>query len=244
MLTAHNWLGTWRNGVHTYLALSEFSKRKFVEGGLPAEKIRVKPNFLSQDPGCGDGSGGYALFAGRLAKEKGLGVLVDAWARLRIPIPLKIAGDGDLMPWLRERSASLPQVEILGHCDRATILGMLKGARLLIMPSEWYEAGVPLTIIEAFACGTPVITSELPSTDGVIVDGQNGRRFPIGAAEALAERVESLWSCPGLPLKMRQAARATYEEVFTSTANYPILMNIYENALGTYSCGNRETASK
>lgn len=242
MVTAHNLMGTWHKRVHTFVTLSEFSKTKFVEGGFDGEKIKVKPNFLPQDPGYGDGCGGYAFFAGRLAREKGLGVLMDAWARLRRPIPLKIAGDGELMPWLRERAGSLKNVEILGHCDRAAMLGMLKDAALLIMPSEWYEAGVPLTIIEAFGCGTPVLTSQLPSMDEVIVDGQNGYRFATGSGESLAQRLETIWSAPAVGAEMRQAARASYERRYTPAVNYPALMNIYVSATKACAGGPNELA--
>src|SRR6185295_1438231 len=67
---AHRMLGTWKNAVDVYIALSQFSRTKFVEGGMPAEKIVVKPNFLDPDPGVGLGAGEYAIFVGRLSPEK------------------------------------------------------------------------------------------------------------------------------------------------------------------------------
>lgn len=237
MITAHRVLGTWRNKIHTYIALSEFSKTKFVEGGLAAGKIAVKTNFLAEDPGVGDGAGGFALFAGRLSREKGLGVLLDAWERLDSAIPLKIAGDGELMPWLVEQTRRVRNVEVLGHCERGKLLDLLRRAAVLIMPSEWYEAGVPLAIIEAFGCGTPVLTSRLPSMDEVIADGFNGDRFAIGSAEELAKRLQCLWRSSELPFKMRQAARASYQERYTPAANYPILMKIYQSAIASFGRG-------
>ncbi len=96
MLAVHGLAGTYRQNVHTYIALTEFARKKFREGGLPPERIVVKPNFLEHDPGAGGGQGGYGLFAGRLTAEKGLTVLLDAWAASPQAIPLKIAGDGPL----------------------------------------------------------------------------------------------------------------------------------------------------
>ena len=96
MLTVHRWLKTWRDQVDIYIALTEFSRRKFIEGGLPAEKIVVKPHFVYPDPGCRAGSGGYALYVGRLSAQKGVMTLLQAWQQLP-GIPLKVVGDGPLM---------------------------------------------------------------------------------------------------------------------------------------------------
>ena len=73
MLAVHRAAGTYRKQVDLYIALSEFARRKFIEGGLPQDRIVVKPNFVSPDPGAGEGRGDYALFVGRLSEEKGMG---------------------------------------------------------------------------------------------------------------------------------------------------------------------------
>ena len=97
MLTVHRWLKTWREQVDLYVTPSEFARRKFIEGGLPAEKIIVKPNFVHPDPYEREGSGDYTLFVGRLSWEKGAGTLLRAWEKVQ-SIPLTILGDGPLMP--------------------------------------------------------------------------------------------------------------------------------------------------
>ena len=79
MLGVHRALGTWSRLVDVYIASSEFARDKFIEGGLPAERIVVKPNFVHPDPGLGRGDGGYALFIGRLSPEKGIGTLLATW---------------------------------------------------------------------------------------------------------------------------------------------------------------------
>ncbi|MDB4306204.1 glycosyltransferase family 1 protein, partial [bacterium] len=76
MLLFHRLAGTWKKCVHTYIALTEFSRQKFIDGGLPAEKIAVKPNFLHPDPGPRTRDSGYALFVGRLTTEKGVATLL------------------------------------------------------------------------------------------------------------------------------------------------------------------------
>src|SRR5205814_1104988 len=82
MTAAHRALGTWRTAVDVYVALTEFSRQKFIAGGLPAEKIAVKANFVYPDPGPGAGAGGYAVFVGRLSAEKGVETLLAAWRPL------------------------------------------------------------------------------------------------------------------------------------------------------------------
>src|SRR5439155_20865546 len=96
MLSFHRAIGTWANAVDAYITPTNFAREKFIAGGLPAEKIHVKPNFVEPDPGIGAGGGGYAIFVGRLSHEKGLDTLLAAWDLCRDVLPLKIVGDGPL----------------------------------------------------------------------------------------------------------------------------------------------------
>ncbi len=92
MLATHNYKQTWSQAVSAYIALTDFARSKFIQGGFPAEKILVKPNYLQTDPGRGEGRGNYALFVGRLAPEKGIGTLLEAWRQIGNQLPLQIAG--------------------------------------------------------------------------------------------------------------------------------------------------------
>ena len=79
MLSIHRAIGTWQNAVDAYITPTNFAREKFIAGGLPADKIFVKPNFVEPDPGLREGGGDYAIFVGRLSHEKGLDVLLKAW---------------------------------------------------------------------------------------------------------------------------------------------------------------------
>jgi len=105
MLQVHRARGTWDDSVSGFIALTQFARNKFIERGLPAEKIYVKPNFVYPDPGERTIPGNYALFAGRLSPEKGVSTLLEAWDRLRSPIPLVIVGDGPLRADLEAEAA-------------------------------------------------------------------------------------------------------------------------------------------
>ena len=211
--------------MQRFIALTKFGKGKFVEGGLAADRITVKPNFLIHDPGPGPGGGGYAIFAGRLSEEKGVRVMLEAWRRAS-RISLKIAGDGPLRRFVQEQARLIPKLEYLGHCGRQRVIELLQSAEFLVFPSNWYE-GLPMSAIEAFACGTPIAGSALGSMEELIDDGVNGFLFQPGDADRLAGCVEQLATRARY---MRKAARAAYERSYTAERNYELLMNIYESA--------------
>jgi glycosyltransferase involved in cell wall biosynthesis len=224
MLSVHRAVGTWRHKVDLYVALSEFARRRFIEGGLPASRIVVKPNFVSPDPGRGTGSGNYALFVGRLSAEKGIAVLASAWKELS-HIPLLVAGDGPLsgMEWPRGTTW-------IGQQPREQILALMREARVLIVPSVCYETG-PLAILEAFACGLPVIASDLGSMAERITHERTGLLFTPGDAADLARKVSWAFEHPEAVQSMRAAARREFEDKYTAETNYKMLIGIYEEAI-------------
>jgi glycosyltransferase involved in cell wall biosynthesis len=228
MQTLHRAIGTWSRKVDAYIALTRFARDQFAGGGLPAEKIHIKPNFLP-DPGPGDGGGGYALFVGRLSKEKGLRTLIDAWATLPAEWPLRVIGDGPMEDLAREAQAAIPGFEWLGRLSAGEVLKAVGGAAFVVMPSECFE-GLPRVVIESFAKGTPVVASDIGSLAELVEPGCNGLLFPSGDARSLAARARELFEDPESLARMRRSARAEYEARYTADANHSILMHIYEQA--------------
>ena len=233
MLTVHRALRTYRDEIDVFIALSEFARRKFVEGGLPAEKVVVKPNFVDPDPGVGTGGGGFALFVGRLTEEKGVGTLLQAWETLRGSVPLKILGDGPLRPRVEQAAASRTSgIDYLGRQPLEKVSAAMGESDLLIFPSTWYE-GMPRTIVESFAKGTPVIASDLGSMTELVADGRTGFLFAPGDAAALADRVRRVVGAggdAGLRRELRRQARGAYERLYTAERNYEMLIGAYEAA--------------
>ena len=234
MLAVHRARNSWAKDVNCFIALSEFSRRKFIQGGIAADKIRVKVNFVHPDPGCGDRSGDYALFIGRLSPEKRVITLLAAWKRLRLHIPLLIAGGGPQREMLENYAGKegLSDIRFLGQLPRAEVIGVLKTAKFLVFTSEWYE-NLPVTLAEAFACGVPVVCSRLGAMREIVADRRTGLHFTPGDPEDLAQKVQWAWTHPEQLAVMGKEARLEYEAKYTAARNYSLLMEIYQRAIAS-----------
>ena len=231
MLATHKVLRTWQTKVDAYIALSEFARGKFVSGGLPEERIVVKPNFVHPDPGPAreQGRGEYGLFVGRLSEEKGLRGLLAAWKRLSRPIPLFILGDGPIRQDVAGQIADLDlkDVTILGNVSREEVFRWMRGACFLVCPSHWFE-GCPLVLLEAFACGVPVIATGHGPTAEMIDHGRTGLHVVPDDEADLAAKVEWAWTHPAEMEVMRAEARREFEAKYTAERNYRHLLGLYQ----------------
>jgi glycosyltransferase involved in cell wall biosynthesis len=237
-IASNRWRGTYKNLVNHYIALTGFAAGRLQAGGLPAERMSVKPNFLPDPPSAGAGLGGYAVYVGRLAEEKGVRTLLSAWRALP-DFPLKVVGLGPLWEELAEkvRREGL-NVELSGMCNRGELFDIIGGASMQIVPSECYE-GFPLVILEALACGTPVIASRIGSLDEIVENGETGVKFTPRNPASLAEEVGKLLDDrPRLDL-MRQRSRALFENNYTAEINFIRIMEIYRRVLDGRS-GNQD----
>jgi glycosyltransferase involved in cell wall biosynthesis len=230
MLATHRALSTWREAVDCYIALTEFNRQKFIAGGLPAHKIAVKPNFAYPDPSPSAGTGGYAIFVGRLSAEKGVETLLTAWKSLGGSVPLKIVGDGPFAGMVREAAATATGIEWLGSKPLADVYALIGEALFLVLPSECYE-NFPRVIVEAFAKGTPVLVSRLGAMAEVVDHGRTGLNFEPGNPDDLARKARQLLAEQVKLSHMRQAARQEYERQYTAAINHDMLMAIYGQTL-------------
>ncbi len=229
MVELHKKKGTWQTKVDRYIALTAFSRNKYIEAGWPADKIVVKPNFI-QDPFNGVATvvkdGDYGLFVGRLSEEKGIEILFESWGSATCK--LKVIGDGPLKEYVESKSAGI--IEFLGRKDKPDVLELVRNADFIIMPSTWYE-GFPMVLVEAFACGTPALVSRLGSMEEIVEDGVTGLHFEAGNAKDLAEKVQWLIDNPQRTREMGQNARNEYLAKYTPEKNYEMLMDIYQQAI-------------
>lgn len=227
MLSLHRALGTWRNKVARYIALNDFCRMKFIAGGLPKERIVVKPNFVDIPAPQERDRAGF-LFVGRLSPEKGVGLLVEA-AAAQPGVCVRVAGNGPQADLL-ERAR--PTVQALGALPADAVRAEMLRASALVMPSIWYE-NFPRTLVEAYACGLPVIASRLGALPELVEDGVTGLLFRAGDARDLARAMRWATANPAEMARMGRNARARYDAEFTVEHNLRQLVEIYEEAIAS-----------
>jgi glycosyltransferase involved in cell wall biosynthesis len=233
-----HWINeTWINKVDEYIALTKFSKNKFIEAGLPSSKIYVKPNFLLNPPRPNYSHKNYALFIGRLSYEKGINILIDSIKYLnflfkRINFKIKIIGDGPLKAYMENLIlvSDIKNIEFLGLKNNNECIELLKDAKFLILPSICYEV-FPMVVIEAFACGKPVIASNLGALAELIEDGRTGLLFEPRNPIDLAKKINFMIENEDLYVQMCKNAREEFETKYTAERNFEILMQIYNNVI-------------
>ena len=225
MLAVHAMRGTWRNDVDAYVALTASARTRFVAGGLPGDRIVVHPGFLSHDPGQGAHDGGFALFVGRLSAEKGVRTLLDAWRTVyRDGMTLRIVGSGPLDASLRQM---IPGIEWMGECPNDRVLALMKEAALLVFPSECYE-GFPMTLLEAFATGLPVLATSLGAMAEIVTHESTGRLFRPHDAADLGAALRWAFQCPAALKQLGAAARREFETKYTAAHAYGRLRRLYD----------------
>ena len=235
MLARHWRAGTWTNMIDVFMTATKFTKDKYVQGGIPAEKIMIKPNFLYPFPepeiSPDRKKNGYALYVGRLSEEKGVDVLLSAWKFLT-GIPLRVLGDGPLLEKLRKYAQEnhISNIEFLGYVSSQEYEINMKGAKVLIVPSRCYE-NFPRIIAEAYAYGLPVVASQLGSLAEIVEDGRTGYLFTPGDTNDLALKVGKIMSDEDGLSRMSAAARRVFEEKYGPQRNYQSLMAIYQKAI-------------
>jgi glycosyltransferase involved in cell wall biosynthesis len=199
-------------------------------GGIPAKRIEIKPHFLPRAPSPGTGQGNYAVYVGRLGAEKGLHTLLSAWKQMR-GYTLKIAGAGALRDSLQQQAQSeCLDVEFLGALACDDVFRIVSDADFLIMPSEAYEV-FGLAVIEAYACGTPVLAARIGGLAEIVIDGKTGATFESGNSNDLANKANFLRNDREALSRLRRGARSYFDDNFTADKNFTMLMGIYERAI-------------
>jgi len=247
----HRALGTWRHAVDRYICLTPFARDQFIRAGFPAQRLAVKPNFLPDSAEHDDSRRSsssrameqtdlHVLFIGRLSAEKGVLTLLTAWRQCDDLPPLHVIGDGDLAPRVAEAAAEAVQghgspMIWRGRQGELQVRRAMCAAAALVVPSEWFE-GLPMTVIEALSCGLPVAASRIGGLPGIVEDGVVGRLFAPGDPRALADAVRMLCRVDDRPSR-RAACLARFRDRYTAEANYPILKQIYHDAISQRSLG-------
>ncbi len=177
-----------------FVCPSRFMAEKMAQGGFDKGKLKVLCNFIDTEKCRKDDytKDDYYCYVGRLSHEKGVGMLVEAAARL--PYRLKVIGGGPLLEQLKTKNGQLKgNVEFLGFRQWDGIKGIVGRARFTVIPSEWYENN-PLSVIEAQCLGTPVLGARIGGIPELIDEGISGMTFESGNAGDLAEKIKAMFA--------------------------------------------------
>lgn len=223
----HRRLDTWRRHLAKVVSPSRFFIEKFVEWGWPRERFAYIPNWVDAarfEPQAAPGD--YFLYFGRLAPEKGVATLLRA-AR-DAGVALKIAGTGPLQGELQALHAGLGgDAEFLGFRRGAELHALVRGARAVVLPSQWYE-NAPMSVLESMALAKPVIGARIGGIPELIVEGETGWTFESGSVAQLAERLRSVAGLGTAALEgIGRAARAHVEREFHRQRYADAMLDLY-----------------
>ena len=237
MLTYNRWRNTWHRDVSAFITPSQFAAKKLTEIGIPGDRLYVKPN-ITTDP-LTDGAipplpeRPTFLFIGRLSPEKGIDILLQAWEKLNeAEWQLSIVGDGpqrqELQTFVDERD--LKSVSFFGQQSKEQVAEHIKNATAIVVPSQWYET-FGRVVIEAFACGRPVITADLGALTELVTNNVTGFLVTHNNINAWAENLSWVGNnCLEMTV-MVQNARQEYLQLYTPEVNYQKTMDIYQSVL-------------
>jgi glycosyltransferase involved in cell wall biosynthesis len=217
--------GVWSDDVDLFISPSAFARGLHVDGGLPADRITVKPHFCT-DPGARanpPSQSDVVVAAGRLAPGKGFANLLAAWRVAPPGLRLEILGDGPLRADLE--AAAPPGVSFLGRVGPAEVLRRLREARALIFTSELPET-FGMVVIEAMASGLAIAGTD-PGATRELVQPVRPDLFALPADTRGFAAALQLLSDDDLVDRAGAAARRRYEQAFTPAVNLPLLEQAY-----------------
>jgi glycosyltransferase involved in cell wall biosynthesis len=229
----HYFLGYYQE-VDRYIAVSKFYQKKMVEAGFPEDQISYLPNFIDVDKFDHLAEDkGYVLYFGRLSEEKGIYTYLSA-AMSNSEIPHYIVGTGPLEDELirSKNDQGADNVQFLGFKTGEALKDLISGCTCVVVPSEWYE-NCPMSVLEAYAAGRPVIGSNIGGIPELIEDQEDGFIFSPGNSQELAEKINWVWRNRGSAREMGQKGRERVKSKFNAEAHYRGLMDIYESVLST-----------
>jgi glycosyltransferase involved in cell wall biosynthesis len=216
------------DNVTVFIVLSEFQKDRFINSGIPAERIAVLPNIAPDVEILENATIGETVsFVGRVSAEKGVEEFLGAAERLP-NLPFAVAGSTDRMPQIIGDKP--PNVTISGFLSGKTLDDFFNSSRIMVFPSKWFE-GFPTVIAKAMAHGKPVIASRMGAIPEIVDDGVTGLLCQPGDADDLAEKIDYLWKRPDLCREMGGAGLRKAREVYSKETIYTQLMDIYEKAV-------------
>jgi glycosyltransferase involved in cell wall biosynthesis len=229
----HRLLKIYETNIDVFICPSKWLRQKMIEYGLPARKLLHVPNFVNPDDYAASWPGGnYIIYFGRIAPEKGLRTLIDAMKGIE-STRLTIVGEGQVKSALEDycRKERVSNCDFLGYRGGEELLNLVGNSQFAVLPSEWYENS-PMSVLEAFACGKPVVGANIGGIPELIDDGVTGLIFEPGNAEELSQKLRVLLKAPSLIDGMGKNARRKVQEEYSAEKHYESIMGIYARLMG------------
>lgn len=226
MLKFHRIIGTY-NKIN-YITLTEFNKNKLLHIVKDESKIYVKPNFVEKREKREKVLEDYFVYIGRLDDIKGINFLVKVWKEIDLKIDLYVIGTGPEEEKIRQfiEVNNIKNIKLIGFKKREDAFKIIEKSRAIIVPSKWYE-GFPMTIVESFSLGVPVLGSRLGNIESIIDDTINGLLFEKDNKENLKQVIERTFYDIQLNEDLGKNAYKTFVENYTDKKNYKNLEIIY-----------------
>lgn len=222
----HRFVGIY--GKIYYICLTGFNKSKLLQlKQIKKQNVFVKPNYAQNvlvPVKTYAERKDQILYAGRLDETKGLDVLLDAWKLLEKRAPqLVICGSGPLEQFVKDyvEKEKLGNVVIKGFLPNEEVKRLMSESKALVLPTKWYE-GFPMTMVEAFSVGTPVIGTDIGNVGSLIENDKTGWKFTLNSAESLADKILNIHD-------IVNDVYETFQEKYTEEKNYVQLKAIYDN---------------
>ncbi|MBI4723074.1 MAG: glycosyltransferase [Candidatus Stahlbacteria bacterium] len=217
--------------IDCIVAPSKFAKNKVIGFGFSENKIVHIPHFIESEKYLPEFHPGvYALYIGRIEKNKGVETLIKAFKSINFP--LKIAGNGHLKSFLEKFciKEGINNVEFVGSVSFEQAKELYCGALCTIVPSEWYEV-FGLTILESFACGKPVIASRIGGIPEIVEDEYNGFLFNPKDVQGLIEKLNILITNRKRAEEMGKNAYYVAKKHYSSNKHYESIRSLYASLL-------------
>ncbi|MBU0706800.1 glycosyltransferase family 4 protein [Patescibacteria group bacterium] len=214
--------------VDVFLSPSQFMIKKIREWEAPIVDIKYLPNFIDTSNATPVEPGDYLLYFGRLSSEKGINTLIKAMKGL--PRKLKIVGTGPQEKELQGMVAKeqITNIEFLGYKTGNELNEVIKNSLAVVVPSEWYE-NRPLTILEAFSFGKPVIGTEVGGIPELVREGETGYLYKLGSVEGLRGKINDIIKDKEKTVQMGKGA-FEFVKQFSPENYYEKLIKVYEYA--------------
>jgi len=219
-----------QNYIDRYIFVSDFAKKKHIEFEYDTKSkmsrvYNFMPNIDEIKPQKAKGD--YMLYLGRLSREKGVSTLIEAQKKMNFK--LKVAGTGPLLENYQTNEDE--NVQFLGFQSGENLINLIQRASFIIVPSEWYENN-PMSIIESYAYGKPVIGANIGGIPEIVQNNQTGFLFESGNVDSLREAIKKAIDLGFEDYEqMAINARNFAVENFSPQIHYSSLIQLYEQTI-------------